>query len=234
MPKTSTKAVVLLSGGLDSAVCLAMALEENDSVIAVNASYGQKHIKERQSAIAICNYYFDKGRDISLKILNLPDIFKGAGSTLTDPGLEQPHLTYSELAESQGPSPTVVPFRNANLLSVATTIAVVNKAQLVYAGMHAEDARNWAYPDCTPEFLGSFASAMYIGTYHQVRLMFPLIWMMKCDVVAEGEIRDVPFYLTWSCYAGGEDHCGKCPTCIERLKAFELNGMEDPVAYALQ
>ena len=142
-----TKAVCLLSGGMDSAVAFALALQENDEVGAVSALYGQKHARELEHAIKIVSHYRGLGAsNIGHQVVELPQIFGGAGSTLIDPELKQPHMTYKEIAESEGPSPTVVPFRNANLLSIATTIAIREGATLVYAGMHAEDARNWAYP----------------------------------------------------------------------------------------
>src|SRR3990167_4716189 len=142
------KAVILLSGGLDSTTILALALRDNDEAICVQADYGQKHIRERESAALIVREYQSRGKRVKLIPIELPRIFGGAGSTLIDPYIQQPHMTYKEIAESEGPSPTVVPFRNANLLSAATTIAIVENAQQVYADMHAEDARNFAYPDC--------------------------------------------------------------------------------------
>jgi 7-cyano-7-deazaguanine synthase len=242
------KAVVLLSGGLDSATALALALSENDSVIAVGAYYGAKHADaEITAAQDLVAWYKENGHDLKYFFYELPDVFKGASSALMDE-VEMPKLTYREIAEGVGPSPTVVPFRNANLLSLATSVAVTNDAQWVYAGMHAEDARGFAYPDCTPEFLGPFAAAIFVGTYHKVRLKVPFQWMMKKDIVVLAHVLGVPVNLTWSCYApvvvdetepsSIEGHlerriaCGKCPTCVERVEAFQVNGWVDPIEYA--
>jgi len=219
------RALVLLSGGLDSSVCLAIAVgafgEEN--VRALSLSYGQKHEREVGAAKDVSTYYGVPHEVVTLD----PGIFRGQGSTLTDPDAPLPKMTYEELQESFGVSPTYVPFRNGNLLSVAAALALRHQVGYIYAGMHAEDARNWAYPDCTPEFLGAMANAIYVGTYHKVRLVTPLAWMTKADVVRKGASMKLPFALTWSCYAGGPAPCGTCPTCISRAAAFAEAGVED-------
>jgi 7-cyano-7-deazaguanine synthase len=148
--------------------------------------------------------------------------------------LEMPSGSYEDYDEQFGVSPTYVPYRNGNFLSVATTLALVQGASEVWAGMHAEDAHNWAYPDCTPEFLGAMANAIYVGSYHQVRLITPHMWRTKADVVRAGEILDVPFMLTWSCYNGEDEACGTCPTCIGRIQAFKEAGTMDPVPYQIE
>lgn len=223
------KALVLLSGGLDSTTCAVLACKEfgPENVIALTLFYGQKHAKEIEAAKTIADY-LNLGEH---RIEQLPDIFKGAGSTLVDPNLPNPETTYEELNQSYGVSPTYVPFRNANLLSAATTIALVKEAEAVFYGAHAEDARNWAYPDCTPEFNGAMANAIFIGSYMQVRLITPLQWMTKKEIVALGREIGTPFQLTWSCYNGMEQACGVCPTCVGRLQAFRENQMEDPIPY---
>jgi 7-cyano-7-deazaguanine synthase in queuosine biosynthesis len=103
---------------------------------------------------------------------------------------------------------------------------------VIYFGAHAEDAQNWAYPDCTPEFIGSMANAIFIGTYQRVRLVTPFIHSLKSTIVHDGWMLDVPYHLTWSCYAGGEVHCGECPTCIARKEAFTKGNIPDPTVYA--
>ena len=100
--------------------------------------------------------------------------------------------------------------------------------------MHAEDAHNWAYPDCTPEFIGAMANAMYVGSYHKVRLITPHEWRTKAEVVAAGMKLDVPFGMTWSCYNGREYHCGVCPTCVGRIQAFAINGKRDTAGYEIE
>jgi 7-cyano-7-deazaguanine synthase len=227
-------AIVVLSGGLDSTVALAEALERNDwdsdLVGAVTFRYGQKHEKEIEAAEVLRRYYLLAYHHV----IDLPLIFGGSGSVLIKENeLEMPRASYQDIDESSGVSPTYVPFRNANFLSLATTIALVNDASEVWAGMHAEDAHNWAYPDCTPEFLGAMANAMYVGSYHAVRLVTPHMWRTKAEVVARGIELEVPLRLTWSCYNGGEYHCGTCPTCIGRIHAFRKLGQVDSVSYAI-
>jgi 7-cyano-7-deazaguanine synthase len=223
------RAVALLSGGLDSTTSLFQAVYDGYSdVIAVTCQYGSKHnARELEAAVKIADK-FCTGHSI----VNLPDIFRGADSALMDE-VTMPHMTYNEIAEEEGPSPTVVPFRNGNLISVATAIAVTNDAEAVYVGMHAEDARNWAYPDCTPEFLGAMANAVFVGTYQKVRLVFPLIHMMKSGVVTRAALLNVPARLTYSCYEGRRKHCGLCPTCVERVEAFNEAGYIDPAEYEI-
>jgi 7-cyano-7-deazaguanine synthase len=236
-----SKAVVLLSGGIDSATVLAMALEENDEVLAVSFNYGSNHnAVERTAAERIVEWYVVGGHELVLREVELPPVFGGGKSALFSE-IPMPEMSYKEIAENVGPSPTVVPFRNANLISLATTLAVVHDAQLVYAGMHAEDARGFAYPDCTAMFLGPMAACVYVGTYHKVQFKVPFQWLMKRDIVERAYALGVPAHLTWSCYrpvtapetqGGGAYHCGKCPTCVERIEAFKANNLIDPVAYA--
>lgn len=223
------KAVVLLSGGLDSTTAMFQAIDDGyEEIHAVTADYDSKHNdREIKAASKLSTFYAQEHI-----IVDMPNIFKGAGSALMGE-IEMPHFTYGELAEAEGPSPTVVPFRNANLISAATALAVVRGCTAVYVGMHAEDARNWAYPDCTPEFLGAMANAVHVGTYHSVRLVFPFIYMMKQAIVTRAALLRVPAGWTYSCYEGREKHCGRCPTCVERLEAFNRAGYRDPVEYEI-
>jgi 7-cyano-7-deazaguanine synthase len=102
----------------------------------------------------------------------------------------------------------------------------------IYFGAHSEDAQNWAYPDCTPEFIGAMANAIYVGTYMSVRLHTPIQWLMKHEIVTLGDKLGVPFQQTWSCYRGEDKHCGTCPTCRSRKEAFKIAGVNDPTEYA--
>lgn len=223
-------AVVLLSGGLDSTTCMAIANEEHDRLYAISFAYGQKHTAELEHAGQVARLY---GADHA--IVDLPKIFGGTESVLiAENKLDMPKMSYADIEESYGVSPTYVPFRNANLLSMATAYALTVGASWVYAGMHGEDAHNWAYPDCTPEFLGAMAGAIYVGSYHKVRLVTPLMHMTKADVVHMGFKLEAPFELTLSCYEGTEPACGVCPTCVGRIKAFIQNGLVDPIEYAIE
>lgn len=104
----------------------------------------------------------------------------------------------------------------------------------IYFGAHAEDAFNWAYPDCTPEFIGAMSNAIYTGSYYAIRLHTPIMWSSKAEVVSLGDDLGVPWENTWSCYKGEEHHCGTCPTCRARKEAFHLAGVADPTIYADQ
>ncbi len=219
-------ALVLLSGGLDSTTAMAIAASNCVALRAVSFQYGQSHSREIESARAIAKYYHAHH-----EVIVLPDIFKGFGSTLTDKQEQQPHMTYEEMEKHEGPMPTYVPYRNGNFLSVAATIALVNDFTYIYWGPHAGDAHHWAYPDCTPEFTGAMSNAIYIGTDKKVRLVTPLQWLSKIEVVKLGIVLKAPFHLTWSCYEGGEAQCGECPTCLDRIRAFNANDAIDPVAY---
>lgn len=220
------KGIVLHSGGLDSSTVLALALKECDQVESLSILYGQKHEKEWLAAADICQHY-----QVPHATMQIPNIFQGYGSTLIDQDKPQPQMTYEELRQAEGPSPTYVPFRNAIFLSVATAHALVAKADYVYFGAHADDAHNWAYPDCTPEFIGAMSNAVSVGTYYKVRLRSPFMWANKAEIVRTALALGVPLALTWSCYEGGERHCGVCPTCISRKEAFRQANAHDPTRY---
>jgi len=218
------KAYVLLSGGVDSSTALAMANEDwGGRVAAVSVIYGQRHTKEIKQAQKIAKFYDNQfiARDIT------GFISKGG---LTDADLDIPPVSYEDLPH--GVSPTYVPFRNGTMLSLVAGMASIDEeAEAVYCGVHAEDGDNWAYPDCTPEFMGGMANAIYVGTYHKIRLYTPLIWMRKYEIIQAGSKLGVPWVDTWSCYEGLELQCGICPTCRARIEAFHLAGIHDPTTY---
>lgn len=238
----SIKAVVLLSGGLDSTVALAEAIDLHGNVLsgeehvmAVSFSYGQKHTRELDHATQVAGYY-----GIRHRVVDLPQIFAGTDSVLVAANQKpMPEMSYAEIEDTFGVSPTYVPYRNGNLLSMATTVAMVeggpNTGDTIelWAGMHAEDAHNWAYPDCTPEFLGAMANAIYVGTYFQVRFVTPHMWRTKAEVVRRGLDLAAPLDMTMSCYEGTEPACGTCPTCVGRINAFRAVGEVDPILYAI-
>ncbi len=227
MGMRAVKAFVLLSGGIDSTVCLAMAAGAfgAEQTHAFTVYYGQRHAKEIAAAKEICR---DQGIQCSeLMMHGIPR------SLLTDESQQVPNKSYDEI---EGKSPAYVPYRNGMLLSRATAEIVDRIGDrdqaFLYMGVHAEDAANWAYADCTPEFIGAQANAIFIGTYQKVRLKAPLLEMNKADIVAWGDNMGVPLKLTWSCYAGGEKHCGTCMTCRARKDAFLNAGVKDPTEYA--
>lgn len=223
--KIKGAAYVLLSGGIDSTTCLAYATHTFERVVALTVDYKQRHQREMQSAQEIVKYFRDQGHDIEQKMLQMP---LGVGG-LTNPDQVIPQIGYDEI---HGVSPSYVPFRNGSLLSLAASQAQADpQGVAVMYGAHAEDAANWAYPDCTPEFIGAMSAAIYIGTYHRVRLYTPLMWMAKSDVVVMGYKYQAPLHLTWSCYEGGEKHCGVCPTCRARKQAFNQAGHLDLTEY---
>lgn len=216
-----TTALVLHSGGIDSTTCLAIARSQFDKVISISADYGQRHVKEIDIAKDLCFEW--NIEHTSFAISSIPK------TMLTDSSAELPNASYDELPD--GISPTYVPFRNGLLLGNIAAIAQGTEADAVFFGAHSEDAANWAYPDCTPEFIGAMANAIFIGTYQKVRLHTPLMWLKKHEIITIGEEHGVPWELTWSCYDGGAKHCGTCPTCQARKEAFILAGVPDPTKY---
>lgn len=222
------KKVVLLSGGVDSTTCLALALKDTvpEDVLAINMYYGQRHEKEMLSARQIAAFY-----GVELMEMDLSIIFsKSDCSLLKISNNAIPEGSYADQQKKEPGKPvsTYVPFRNGLMLSAAASVAVSVGAEFIFYGAHADDAAGNAYPDCSPEFTRSINDAVYLGTGGQVSVVAPFIHSTKADVVRAGLKLGVPYELTWSCYEGGEKPCGKCATCIDRKKAFEMNGVKDP------
>lgn len=222
------KALVLLSGGLDSATCLALAVKKygKENVIALSVSYGQKHTKEIEAAENIADYYGVEKTDLDLSL-----IFKFSNCSLLSSSDEKiPHESYAQqLEKTEGtPVSTYVPFRNGLFLSSAAAIAISRECSVIYYGAHSDDAAGSAYPDCSEVFNNAMNTAIYEGSGKQLKIEAPFVGMTKADVVKMGLELSVPYQLTWSCYEGGDKPCGKCGTCIDRAKAFELNDIKDP------
>lgn len=222
-------ALVLTSGGVDSSTALALAVEKHgsDHVIALSISYGQKHTKELEAAKAIADYY-----KVTQRFLDLALIFKDSNCALLSGSSEAiPEASYAEqIAQTHGETPvsTYVPFRNGLFLSAAASIALSNDCAVIYYGAHADDAAGFAYPDCSPVFNQAMNTAIYEGSGHRLHIEAPFVHQTKADIVATGLKLGVPYALTWSCYEGGEQPCGKCGTCIDRAAAFAANGVVDP------
>ncbi len=219
------KAYVLLSGGIDSSTCLAVASRDHGGLVcAVAVSYGQRHTIEILHAMTIAKHF--NAAFIQKDLTGLI----GVGG-LTDNDLVIPHKSYAELPE--GVSPTYVPFRNGLLLSLIASIASADpEAVAIYYGAHAEDAERDAYPDCSVAFIDHMTRAILVGTYGKISLKVPFAYSTKAQVVQVGERLGVPWKDTWSCYEGGEVHCGLCPTCMARRVAFDKAGVIDPTHYA--
>lgn len=214
------KAVVIYSGGLDSTTLLYFAMREYE-IHAITFDYGSKHNeREQRAAVEIT-----KNAKISHTVVDLPFIGELFQSDLLKSGGEVPEGHYQD----QSMRKTVVPFRNGIMLSIAVGFAESIGARFVFYAAHAGD--HAIYPDCRTEFLEAITRSAKVGTYLGVEIKDPFIQKKKSEIVALGKELGVPFALTYSCYKGGEAHCGKCGTCMERKEAFQLAGVPDPTSY---
>lgn len=228
------KAVVLNSGGVDSTTCVGLAVEKygKDNVSTLSVFYGQKHDKELECAKKIAAHY-----EVAHYEVDLSAVMQFSNCPLLSQSTEAiRHESYAEqiAKDGEGMVRTYVPFRNGLLLSSVTALAVSlypDDEVEVYYGAHADDAAGRAYADCSPEFADAMNRAINIGTYEKVTLAAPLINMNKGEVVKTGLAIGVPYHLTTSCYEGREKACGTCGTCIDRINAFKVNGVEDPIEY---
>ena len=224
------KILVLSSGGVDSTTCLAMAVKEvgAENVLALSVYYGQKHDKEIQAAKKVAEYYGVERMELDLSV-----IFAGSNCSLLKQSTEEiPLRSYAQqIEETHGEKPvsTYVPFRNGLFLSSAASIALSHGCSKIMYGAHADDAAGAAYPDCSLDFVNAMNQAIYLGSGNQLTIEAPFVSLTKADVVKKGLELGVPYELTWSCYEGGEKPCGKCGTCIDRMRAFEKNGTVDPL-----
>lgn len=231
--KKEEKALVLCSGGVDSTTLLAMAVERygSSNVYALSISYGQRHEKEIESARAVAHYY-----GVEQRFLNLSSIFIESNCSLLAHSTESvPDESYAkQLSETDGhPVSTYVPFRNGLFLSSAASMALSLDCSVLYYGAHHDDWAGNAYPDCSIEFVEAMNRAISEGTGGELRMEAPFVTWSKADIVKRGLELKVPYELTWSCYEGGTYPCGVCGTCIDRNRAFELNGMRDPLLTTL-
>lgn len=225
----ASRAVVLLSGGMDSATALAIALKEGFEVIALSVDYGQRHRKEIEAAKKVAKHF--RVKDHRIVDLDLTTI---GGSALTDQKIPVPEQRRLEEIGQQIPA-TYVPARNTILLSYALGLAEATRAKAIYIAANALDYSG--YPDCRPEFYKAFQEVARLGTKRGVEgdvieIRTPLIAMSKADIVRKGEELGVPWAFTWSCYQGEEKACGVCDSCQLRLKGFREAGVKDPLPYA--
>jgi 7-cyano-7-deazaguanine synthase len=217
------RAVVLLSGGMDSAVCAAIAAREYDAA-GLHISYGQRtEDRERRAFVSICN---------ELKIENRLMVKNDAlrvigGSALTDIKIAVPESH----AIGQEVPVTYVPFRNAHFLAVAVSWAEVIGAEKIFIGAVEQDSSG--YPDCRPAYYEAFNQVIRVGTREGgIEIVTPLIALRKSEIVRRGLELGAPFHLTWSCYSREDRACGVCDSCVLRLRAFRDAGSEDPIPYA--
>lgn len=219
--------MVLLSGGLDSSVSMAVAIDQGYSVHALTVDYGQRHQRELEAARALARHY-----GVDHKVVRV-DLSAFGGSALTDGHINVPSSTSLEEIGASIP-PTYVPARNTVFISMAASWAEALDADAVFIGANAVDYSG--YPDCRPEFIEAMERAVALGTKRGVegdpiRVVAPIIRSSKAEIVRRGLELDVPFRLTWSCYRGRKKACGQCDSCQLRLQGFADAGVEDPLEY---
>ncbi|MEE9170558.1 MAG: 7-cyano-7-deazaguanine synthase QueC [bacterium] len=214
--------LVILSGGIDSTTILAKVIDEygKDHVGAINFFYGQKHAKEMGAAKRIAGHY-----GVGFLQMDLRGVFDCIeGNALTDPdNVAMPEGHYSDPSMRQ----TVVPFRNLVFISSAAAYAGSIGAKSLYMGVHAGD--HPIYPDCRANFVEAAREVLRVGYYEPLKLETPFIDSTKAEIVEFGLQLGIPYELTWTCYEGEIKPCKRCGACIERVEAFSLNGVEDPL-----
>jgi len=222
-PTSNPSAIILLSGGMDSCVCAALAARDHEPA-AVHVSYGQRtEERERQSFLAICQRL-----KIHDRLMVRNEALRAiGGSALTDESIPVPD---SETIGHNIPI-TYVPFRNAHFLAVAVSWAEVLGAAKVYIGAVEPDSSG--YPDCRPAYYKAYNEVVRTGTKDgKIEIVTPLIAMRKAEIVRLGLELGAPFDLTWSCYSREDRACGVCDSCVLRLRAFTAAGVSDPISYA--
>ena len=221
------RAVISLSGGMDSTVTTAIAKAEGFELALLHADYGQRtEAKERRAFHAVADHYaVPPARRLVVDFTGLRLI---GGSALTDPSIALPE---GDLRRTGIPV-SYVPFRNAHLLSAATSWAEVLGASAIFVGFVEEDSSG--YPDCREAFLQSFEQTANLGTKPETRLTFhaPLIHLRKSEIVRRGLGLDAPLHLSWSCYQSEDEACGRCDSCLLRIRGFKEVGVPDPISYA--
>ena len=222
------EAIVLLSGGLDSSTVLALAKERGYDVVALTFDYGQKHKRELNSSRKLARHF--KAKEHIIVPLSLGELLR---SSLTRESMSIPENRTEEEISSGVPS-TYVPSRNIIFLSIAASIAESRGAEAIFIATNSVDFSG--YPDCTAEFMSAFQSTLDVGTRagregHGIRLEAPILTKSKGDIVREAIRLKVPMEDTWSCYKGGVKACGKCDSCLLRLRGFSEAGIRDPLEY---
>ena len=222
------EAIVLLSGGLDSSTVLALAKERGYDVVALTFDYGQKHKRELNSSRKMARHF--KAKEHTIIPLSLGELLR---SSLTRESMSIPENRTEEEISSGVPS-TYVPSRNIIFLSIAASIAESRGADVIFIAANSVDFSG--YPDCTAEFMAAFQRTLDIGTKagredRGIRVEAPILTKSKSDIVREAIRLKVPLEDTWSCYKGGVKACGKCDSCLLRLRGFSEAGIRDPLEY---
>jgi 7-cyano-7-deazaguanine synthase len=216
------KVIVLCSGGMDSVAALHWAARHHTVAAAVSFDYGSKHnVREIPFAAEHA-----RALGVPHTIIPLDFIANLFASDLLKTGGAVPEGHYEDKTMRQ----TVVPFRNGIMLAAAGGLAESLGAEGLVIAAHSGD--HAIYPDCREDFMRAMADALRLGTYAGIQLLRPFIAFTKGQIVLEGARLGVDFARTWSCYVGGDVHCGKCGTCVERREAFQLAGLPDPTRYA--
>ncbi len=217
--------VVLASGGMDSCVTTAIAAREADELAMLHVSYGQRTEAREHKAFSDIADFYGVTKRLTARLDYLTKI---GGSSLTDQTIA---VSPANLVSTEIPS-SYVPFRNAHLLSIATSWAEVIGAQRIYIGAVAEDSSG--YPDCRPEYYEAFNHLIAVGTKPdtQIEIMTPVITMRKSEIIQRGLALNAPLHLTWSCYKTEAQACGECDSCALRLRGFQEAGLSDPISYA--
>ena len=255
--KQTPSGYVLLSGGIDSTTAFALAVQRlgQRNVRAVSINYGQRHAIELEYAKRVANFYGRPHEVISLPVIPKNTMLTGGTQEIPSVSYDDlPHgisPTYVPFRNGLMLS-TLAAFIQGHLMESEENQKQLEKMEqdppaghpdnllrdidagrdaIIFFGAHAEDAANWAYPDCTPEFTGAMANAIFVGSYQRIRLETPLQYLHKDEIVTWGSKLGAPYHLTWSCYVGGEKHCGICPTCRSRRQGFIKAGIEDPTVY---
>lgn len=216
------KATVLLSGGMDSVTALYHAAAEHEVTDALSFNYGSKH---NHREIPFARHHADK-LGIRHTVIPLGFIGEHFASDLLQSGGDIPDGHYEEASMKR----TVVPFRNGIMLSIAAGFAESRGSSGLVIAAHSGD--HAIYPDCREPFMQAMSDAIRLGTYAELSVLRPFIALTKADIAARGAALGIDFTETWSCYKGGNLHCGTCGTCVERREAFLLAGLTDPTVYA--
>jgi 7-cyano-7-deazaguanine synthase len=225
IPNLKSKiAVCLVSGGMDSCVTTAIAQKENEEIALLHISYEQRTEKRERKAFEDIADFYNVEKRLAVSIEYLAKI---GGSSLTDTNIA---IAEADLKSKEIPT-SYVPFRNANMLAIATSWAEVLQANAIYIGAVAEDSSG--YPDCRPEFYEAFEKTIEAGTKPEtnIKIKMPIIHLSKAEIVKKGLELNAPLNLSWSCYKNSDLACGTCDSCALRLRGFVNAGEVDPIEY---